>query len=650
MRAISAQESRELSKKIRTLTPIQKVDFYYFTIIEKQDPFEFLNQLKVTKHGDHDQSTHGSWATGQSDEEGISQETAAKIQQFTRDWGGLSIKMTDGSLPDKGYMVSKPTKFSRIVPAKDFYDPKEGWKILREYEQKHSEDLATGKNYLGTWEHEGKVFLDVSQNIMDRDEAVSLGRNNDQLKIWDVVNQKEIDTGGTGGVQKGSQNGSMERHLGNDRGGERRLRKRTLGENDWNESRRRTKVIYFDYGLKPVLKHEGGPEHDQADHGLWAKGYTAEQSERIKSMKDVGPSADDIRNALKPSEVTYEEIDMLVRNTGPLYQAITEDIDTEVAERLEALQNEFPNHEYTEQEKNEIFERVENEMVYNYIENNIDDLESQIRDERGDERLSTEEITMQLADVFDIEHTGIDRNGNQRTFSSRIGYGDVVDGGIRISGDILDENNEVIGAIERTFFEKNGALLVEHNLFEIYDEDNRGTGFGKELIQRTEAWYVAQGLDGIIVSTGLEDGARHWARAGYDWRSPDHAFTALGALLGTAGITFKVDSPERKEFDGIMSRALNGYKVDADGEVTYDSVKSMKEDGFPLPADFANIGYKEGDKNWAGKKLMYGQFFKYSKALTAEGMRILEGPIDHDGDGMIYDGTPREKPAPSKKN
>jgi hypothetical protein len=654
MRAISAEESRELSKKIRTLTPIQKVDFYYFTVIEEQDPFEFLNKLNVSKHGDHDQSEHGNWARGESAEDGLSQETAAKIQQFTRDWEGLSIKMTDGSLPDKGFMVSKPTKFSRVVPAKDFYDPKKGWKILREYEKKHSEDLATGRNYLGTWEHEGKVFLDVSQNIMDRDEAVSLGRSNDQLKIWDVVNQKEIDTGGTGGIKKASQDDTNERYLGNDRRGERRLRKGTLGENDWDEGRRRTKVIYFDFGLKPVLKHEGGPDHDQKDHGLWARGYSAEQAERIESMKGVGPSADEIRNALKPSEVTTEEIDMLVRNTGPLYQAITEDIDTEVANRLEALQNEFPNHEYTEQEKNEIYERVENELIDDYIENNRDDLESQIRDERGDERPSPEEITMSLSEVFDIEHSGVDQNGNERTFSSRVGYGDDVGDGIRVMGDILDENGDAIGEFQRTFFEKNGALLVEHDLLNIWADENRGTGFGKEFIQRSEAWYVAQGLDGIVVSTGLEDGARHWARAGYDWRSPDHAESALHTLIESAGNRFERNSPERAEFDSIMARAFDGYKATPEGDlsmrVEYKSMKSMKEDGFPLPADFANIGYKDGDKDWAGKNLMYGQNFKYSKALTAEGMRILEGPIDHDGDGLIYDGTPREKPAPSGGN
>jgi hypothetical protein len=47
---------------------------------------------------------------------------------------------------------------------------------------------------------------------------------------------------------------------------------------------------------------------------------------------------------------------------------------------------------------------------------------------------------------------------------------------------------------------------------------------------------------------------------------------------------------------------------------------------------------------------MAGLRMSYVKSLTAEGQKLLDGPIDHDGDGLIYDGTAREKPAPSKKN
>ena len=73
----------------------------------------------------------------------------------------------------------------------------------------------------------------------------------------------------------------------------------------------------------------------------------------------------------------------------------------------------------------------------------------------------------------------------------------------------------------------------------------------------------------------------------------------------------------------------------------------MKDEGFPLPANFANIGYTTGAKEWAGKELTRGLNMKYVKVLTSEGQKLMDGPIDHDGDGLIYDGTSREKPAPS---
>ena len=603
-------------------------------------------EITIKKHGEHDQSSHGSWAHGVQ----VAPEAIRATIQRVKDEGGLTVDMKDGDSPKTGFMVAKGKKYAAIVKAEDFFSDTKGVEVLSSYLKQHKSELNKENNYLGLWHNtdDGQVYLDVSENIEDEGEAISRGRERDQISIWDVANLKEIQTGGTGGIEK-TRSGQTARFVKYDRRTDRRLRQRDLGE--VRKRQERFKVIYFDFGLKPVIKHG---EHDQSDHGSWATGRTEEQIARIKSMKDVGPSADEIKNALKPSEVTDEEIDMLVRNTRPLYEAITEGIDEQVEERLAALQEEFPNHEYTEQEKNEIYERVQNELIDNYIENNRDDLESQIRDERGEERPSVEEITMSLSDVFDIEHTGIDQNGNEKTISSRIGYGDNVGDGIQIMGDILDENGDAIGEFTRTFFEKDGALLVEHDLLNIWSEENRGTGFGKEFIQRTEAWYVAKGLDGIVVSTGLEDGARHWARAGYDWRSPDHAESALNTLIASAGNRFERDTPERAEFDSIMARAFEGYEAKPEGDlsmkVNYKAMKSMKEDGFPLPAEFANIGYKDGDKEWAGKNLMYGQNFKYSKALTAEGMRLLEGPIDHDGDGLIYDGTPREKPAPSGGN
>jgi len=250
---------------------------------------EITRAKDIDKHADHDQADHGNRDGASSSE--LDDETAAKIQQFTRDWGGLSIKMTDGSLPDKGFMVSKPPTFSKIVPKEEFYDKEKGKAILREYMEKNEKDLATGTNYLGTWENEGKIYLDVSMNILSESDAVSLGRDNNQKAVWDVINQKEIQTGGTGSAnksreQKTGQDGKNEGYFRYDRGTEGRLRDGTLGK--INQRQSRSKVIYFDYGLKPVLKHDG--HEDQSSHGNWATGRSEEDVKRISEFKNRGPS------------------------------------------------------------------------------------------------------------------------------------------------------------------------------------------------------------------------------------------------------------------------------------------------------------------------------------------------------------------------
>jgi len=80
--------------------------------------------------------------------------------------------------------------------------------------------------------------------------------------------------------------------------------------------------------------------------------------------------------------------------------------------------------------------------------------------------------------------------------------------------------------------------------------------------------------------------------------------------------------------------------------------KPMTNDDYPLPYEFAMVGYRKGAKNWAGKTILMesgeGTRLKYKKVLTEEGTSLLGGPVDRDGDGLIYDGTARERPAPTK--
>jgi hypothetical protein len=115
---------------------------------------------------------------------------------------GLSVRMLTGKEPNVGYMVARK-EFSSIVPASDFFEKSTGVNILESYFNSKKEQLG-GKNYLGVW-HDKKnneVVLDVVDNILKEDEAIRTGVERNQQSIWDVKNQTEIPTGGTGGREE----------------------------------------------------------------------------------------------------------------------------------------------------------------------------------------------------------------------------------------------------------------------------------------------------------------------------------------------------------------------------------------------------------------------------------------------------------------
>jgi GTPase SAR1 family protein len=157
-----------------------------------------FNEEQIQKHmaGKHDQSTHGHGGAGKTS---VSNKITRGILDKVKENGGLSVRLTNGSEPIKGFMVSRKG-MGAIENAKDFYDPTKGKKILSDYMKKHKNELSTGEDYLGVWHEGDKVYLDVSANIMDRETAVVMGQENDQISIWDVVNFDTIATGGTGNV------------------------------------------------------------------------------------------------------------------------------------------------------------------------------------------------------------------------------------------------------------------------------------------------------------------------------------------------------------------------------------------------------------------------------------------------------------------
>ena len=253
----------------------------------------------VLKHGTHDQSTHGRRGGGGSSLK-LDGTVAQSIVERVRANGGLSVNMVDGSEPTKGFMVAMGGSKGAIVDADEFYDPERGPEALGSF-MKANRELSEG-SYLGLWHNQadGKVYLDVSENIMDRDTAIDAGRKRDQISIWDVANFEEIDTGGTGAVGKAVAGSETAGPVEDDGRGDRRVRKDSVGE-----VRGRGVVVAFEPGLRPVLKHGS---HNQASHGRkgggsrspeehWTSDFTRQQDAVARALTegdysglDIGPS------------------------------------------------------------------------------------------------------------------------------------------------------------------------------------------------------------------------------------------------------------------------------------------------------------------------------------------------------------------------
>jgi hypothetical protein len=586
---------------------------------------------------------------------------ASSILERVRENGGLSVNMVNGSEPTGGYMVAKGSQYGSIASEADFYDSVKGPKILADYMKKNKSDLATGKNYLGLWHNkdDGKVYLDISENIQNVDTARTLGAKRDQISIWDVANFAEIQTGGTGNVGKdrGSQTA---RHLKDDGRGNRTIRPAGLGKIG-----KALKVIRFEAGLKPILKHEGGG-HEQASHGNWARGISAEDEALIGTMDGVGPSLDDLENALRaPQEPDMSDLLLMVNNDAGLYEQATDGIEERVEEAFQEAKYEYEDQaaadQANEELRNRLYEKIQDDMVQEFIDNDEYGITQLWQEQNGSEEFNPEDLHGFMDEVYGVELEVKNSAGEQMTLLNSSTTNIYLDGQrLVVQGQVLDSNGNYAGEFQRGFFksqdkEGNEIWAVEHDLFKMEDE-YAGVGFGSKFIAQQEAWYVAVGIGRIDVGTAW-DGARHWAKSGFDFDERSMRQNVGELLKGRVynSDAFPEGSSARAEFDSLISRMTTEY--DPVGR-SFGTIKTIDSDNFPIPNDFLMIGYSDRVQisenqftgkpvySWAGARLLDNLNMKYQKGLSQEGRTIQQGPIDRDGDGLVYDGTPREKPAP----
>jgi hypothetical protein len=656
----------------------------------------------VAKHnpGTHDQATHGSWATGR-----FGPDSDKTARDGAKEYSFQAGIERDDTI-DYTKTVANRARAAKIADAYDELpvDDKEAYEA---YDALSSEVQAQFDYMTKTmgikvefvdsdpYKNSKEMFADASKGVLKVLKTSSTGSHpyltdeqNDMFRaVHDYFGHAAT---GRGFGQDGEESAWVHHSQMFSDLARGALTTETRGQNSWYNSRGKQfatqkvallpkeywqvpetfekayRVIRFAPGLMPILKHQ---EHDQSTHGNWAnQGYTAEEEARISEMSSMGPALEDLDAILDSvngagSNPGMDDFKLIVENDRGMYEAATEGID----ERVDAYMEAYPNAD-----RDQIYEQEQEKMIDEYINDNSDDLHAEFAASRGGG--DTEELLSQaqvfFEDVYNYNYEVVSPEGDSGFLSSEIQAVEIYDhpyngseNSIRISGEITFDG-EYAGEFARTFWKDDqGKWNVEHELLRM-EEEYQGTGFGKAFIQRQEDWYTAAGFNSIEVGTGW-DGARHWARAGYDFneRYQERNMNSLVSSMNTQAEyynLFKAGSPERAEFDSLMSRATVDYVSDDNGG-QFTAIRSldMPANDVPIPNDFAMIGYDRRTSyeyedatgktrtgyDWAGKTLMQDLNLKYKKGLTAEGRSIASGPIDRDGDGMVYDGTIREKPA-----
>ena len=103
--------------------------------------------------------------------------------------GGGTWCLNDGYLPWEGYFVALGGQFGQVLP-----NNKANAITLANFIRKHYASLTGRGVYLGVWRDKksGKTWYDLVECVEGREEAVALGRQREQIAVWDIARQEEV--------------------------------------------------------------------------------------------------------------------------------------------------------------------------------------------------------------------------------------------------------------------------------------------------------------------------------------------------------------------------------------------------------------------------------------------------------------------------
>jgi hypothetical protein len=165
-----------------------------FDPIEPHEAMEETTPRDINKYSpDQPRDDHGRF--GESDS--APGDTAPAIVAGAAQ-GGFTVHPYRATIPKTGYQVAIQGR-TALYPDSILKDTHALHAAVADFVAKNADMYhAGGKYYIGGWPENGQLYLDVSERVSDRAEAVRLGGERNQIAIWDNAKGVPIDTGGTG--------------------------------------------------------------------------------------------------------------------------------------------------------------------------------------------------------------------------------------------------------------------------------------------------------------------------------------------------------------------------------------------------------------------------------------------------------------------
>ena len=145
------------------------------------------------------QDVHGGGGTAVADDDITEEESVSLAQRAATD-GGFTYQPIKDKSPTKGFAIAMFPEKERILDSVEAATPA----AIFAYMQENAELLRGDQRvHVGAWHNkktsdnpngDDKVYLDLSMVIDDRDEAMSLAKENGQLGLFDLENFQTVET------------------------------------------------------------------------------------------------------------------------------------------------------------------------------------------------------------------------------------------------------------------------------------------------------------------------------------------------------------------------------------------------------------------------------------------------------------------------